>query len=83
MQRLFNEHPASVGESYTEHMGTAWSFSGRMLTAGLACFVHGIFPFLFVKTGSQAITELHDRMVTHRRRAESAVGAPSVPQAAE
>lgn len=86
MQRLFNEHPASVGESYTEHMGTAWSFSARMLIAGLACFVHGIFPFLFVKTGSQAITELHDRMVTHRRRAELAAGVPSVPrvpQAAE
>ena len=27
----FTEHPASVGESYLEHMGVAFSFGGRML----------------------------------------------------
>lgn len=74
VRQLFSEHPETVGETYSEHMGTAWSFSARLLGAGLACFVHGIFPFLFVKTGSQAITELHERMVTHRRRTEMSAG---------
>ena len=71
MRWSFSEHPASVGESYVEHLGTAWSFAWRMLVAGCACLMHGLFPFLFVKTGSLAIRELHDRMVANRTRAVS------------
>jgi hypothetical protein len=64
----FTAHPQSVGETYTEHLGTATWFGVRMLLAGLACLVHGILPFMFVRTGSRAITELHDRMVANRHR---------------
>jgi len=35
--------------------------------AGIACLVHGVLPFLFVRTGSQAISELNDRMLINRR----------------
>ena len=65
---LFTEHPRSVGETYLEHMGVAASFGGRLLVAGFACLVHAVLPFLFTKTGSRAITELHDRMVANRVR---------------
>jgi len=68
MNRLFTEHPQSVGESYSEHMGVAFGFGARMVLAGLACLVHGLLPFLFVKTGSRTIAMLHDRMVAHRVR---------------
>jgi hypothetical protein len=67
--RAFTEHPASVGESYGEHMGQAVCFGTRMIFAGLACLVHAVLPFLFVRTGSRAIAELNDRMVINRRRA--------------
>jgi hypothetical protein len=70
LHRLFNEHPASVGETYWQHLLRASWFSGKMLMAAGACFVHALFPFLFVKTGSKAITELHSAMVTHRHRGE-------------
>lgn len=65
-KRLFVDHPASVGESYLEHMGVAASFGGAMFLGSLACFVHAVFPGLCVKTGSGVITDLHHRMVTHR-----------------
>jgi hypothetical protein len=68
INRLFNEHPASVGETYGEHFLHASSFGLHMILAGLACLVHGLLPFLFVRTGSAAITTLHTRMVTHRRQ---------------
>lgn len=71
--RLFLEHPRSVGESYAEHLCTAWSFSVRMITGGAACFVHGLLPFLFVKTGSRAVQDLYRRMVTHRARQPGAL----------
>ena len=64
--RLFTEHPASVGESYSEHMGQALCFGSRMVLAGLACLLHGVLPFLFVRTGSRAIAELNDRMISRR-----------------
>lgn len=64
----FTEHPASVGESYLEHMGVAFSFGGRLLAAGLACLLHGIFPFLFTRTGSRTIIALHQEMVEKRVR---------------
>jgi hypothetical protein len=47
----------------------AWWFGGRMVVAGLACMVHALLPFLFVRTGSQAIEELNERMLATKRRA--------------
>ena len=71
LKRLFTEHPASVDESYGEHMAMASSFGTRMILAGLACMVHALFPFLFVTTGSDAIRQLHDRMSARRDHALS------------
>ena len=68
LRELFTRHPATVGETYWQHLGAAWGFSWRMMVASLACLVHALLPFLFEKTGSQAITRLHDRMVVNRQR---------------
>ncbi len=67
--RAFTAHPASVDESYGEHLVRAIGFGVRMVLAGLACLVHGFLPFLFVRTGSRAISELNERMVLNRRAA--------------
>ena len=40
----------------------------RMVLAGFACLIHAVLPFLFVRTGSRAISELNERMVSRRRR---------------
>ena len=65
---LFTDHPATVGETYLQHMGSASFFGSRMILAGLACMLHGLLPFVFTKTGSHTIELLYQRMVTHRRR---------------
>ncbi len=67
LHRLFTEHPATVGETYWGHLLRASWFSGKMVLGAAACFVHALFPFLFVKTGSQTISLLYTAMVTHRR----------------
>lgn len=71
IKRAFTEHPASVGESYFQHMGMAFGFGAKMVVSGIACLLHGIFPFLFTRTGRTCIEELHTRMVTHRDRRKS------------
>lgn len=68
IDKLFLEHPKSVGESYWQHLWMASCFSGRMLVGALACFIHALIPGLCVKTGSRTIADLHDRMVTNRGR---------------
>ena len=64
--RLFTQHPASVGETYLQHLRTALGFGFRMLIAGLACVVHALLPCLFECTASRCIGQLHDRMVVNR-----------------
>jgi MFS family permease len=64
----FTEHPTSVGETYTEHFVFALKASGRLLCAGLACFVHAFFPFLFTSTASGIVSFLYDGLVVHRVR---------------
>ena len=67
LTRLFTEHPASVDETYGEHMAMALGFSGRMFRGACACLLHAFLPFLCLKTGSGIIDELHGRMVANRR----------------
>ena len=67
LAKLFTEHPASVDETYAEHMATALSFSGPLFKASCAALIHAFLPFLFVTTGSETIATLHERMVTNRR----------------
>ena len=69
--KLFTAHPQTVGESYGEHLLRASSFGVRMMLAGVACMLHGILPFLFVRTGSRAISELNEQMVINRSAASS------------
>jgi len=90
LKRLFTEHPATVGETYGEHFAQSSRFGFKLLRAGAACLMHGLAPFLFKSTGSDAIRELHDIMVVNRahqtRRPEMSSTpqpkAPTTPEAA-
>jgi hypothetical protein len=66
LERLFTEHPQSVGETYFEHQRQAFSFGGTMVIAGFACILHGLLPAICCRTGSRAVTRLYERMVLHR-----------------
>lgn len=72
--KLFVAHPRSVGETYFQHLAHAASFGFALIAAGLACLVHALVPALCVRTGSRAVTALHDRMVLNRRSKATAPG---------
>jgi len=61
MANPFLDHPRSVGETYGQHLRFAGGVGIEMLAGGLACIAHGLFPFLFVRTGSATIQRLHAR----------------------
>lgn len=81
LRRSFTEHPASIGETYGEHLVNATRFAVSMIAAGVACLIHAFLPFLFVQTASRVITDLHERMIGARRmhpRTPAIRGSPPV-----
>lgn len=76
MLRAFTQHPETVGESYVEHLASAWGFAATMFMGAAACLLHGFFPFAFQKSGSRRIVALHQRMVANRHRNPSAEPSP-------
>ena len=68
----FTDHPSAAGETYWAHLRTAASFGGEMISGGVACLVHALLPFLFVRTASDCICRLHERMHDRRRHLDQA-----------
>ena len=62
LQKLFTDHPASVDETYFEHMRFASSFAFWLFDAAGAALVHAVVPALCESTASRIITRLHNRM---------------------
>lgn len=67
LNRIFLEHPRSLGESYWEHQRHALQFGTVMIVAGIACLIHALIPALFERTGSTMISRLYHRLVATRR----------------
>ncbi len=61
----FTAHPASVGETYWEHMRFAARFGARMALGGAAAMLHALFPFLCKTTASR----INDQLVQMRAAA--------------
>lgn len=62
LDRLFLDHPRSVGESYAEHARIAARVGATMVVAGAACLFHAVVPALFPRTASGAIRRLYGEM---------------------
>ena len=62
VRSLFIDHPRDVNETYLQHMGQALSYAGRLGAAAFCALVHALLPFLFVKTASNLIREMHGEM---------------------
>lgn len=61
----FTRHPRDVGETYFQHLAAAARVGFSLAGGAAACFVHAVFPFLCVRTGSATIDRLHRHI--HRR----------------
>lgn len=68
MLNPFTVHPASVGETYGQHLRFALQVGARMMLGGLAATIHGLFPFLFVTTASRSLEALNAVRERHTRR---------------
>jgi hypothetical protein len=64
---FFLDHPRSLGEGYWQHQQHAVRFGTTLISAGVACLIHGLVPALFTRTGSAAVARLHSEMIATRR----------------
>jgi len=55
-------HLAEAGMGYGAHLKRATRVGTKMVTAGGACLVHGIFPSLFTTTATRTILRLNEEL---------------------
>jgi hypothetical protein len=68
--RLFLEHPRSLGMSWGGHGLGAVKIGARLVGAGCACLVHAVVPAVFTQTAGKTITGMYEHMM--RRKAGAA-----------
>jgi hypothetical protein len=68
--RLFLEHPRSLGMSWAGHGIGAVAIGARLMGAGAACLVHAVVPGFFTQTAGKTISRMYDHMA--RRKAGAA-----------
>ena len=71
----FTEHPASVGETYGEHLRVAAHFARCLGMAAAAAAVHAVIPSMCTTTASRMIDQLHGEMHAGRRGGETTQAA--------
>jgi hypothetical protein len=70
MQRMFVEHPRSLGMTWASHGIGAVKIGGELVGAGLAVLVHAAVPGWFTETGGKTVTRIYDHI--QARKAGSA-----------
>jgi hypothetical protein len=66
VDRLFLEHPRSLGMSWANHGIGAVAIGARLVGAGCACLVHAVVPGLFTQTAGKAITGMYEHMMQRK-----------------
>jgi hypothetical protein len=65
-QRLFLEHPRSLGMSWMQHGIGAAKISAELIGAGCAVLVHAVVPGWFTETGGKTVTRIYDHIQSRK-----------------
>jgi Family of unknown function (DUF6356) len=76
LDRLFLDHPRSLGMSWLEHGFGAARIGGEMIGAGAACIIHALVPAMFTQTAGRTVERLHDHMLERRASAANPANWP-------
>ena len=69
--RLFMEHPRSLGMSWAGHGIGAVKIGATLVGAGLACMIHAIIPGWFTQTAGKTVTHMYDHMTKRKAGASN------------
>jgi hypothetical protein len=62
IERAFTEHPKETGESYFVHLWFTLRMTARLIFSAVVLFIHGVLPFLFVRTASSQMETIYGIM---------------------
>lgn len=60
VDRMFLEHPRSLGMSWARHGAGAVKIGFQLIGAGLAALVHAVVPGCFTETAGRRVTETYN-----------------------
>ena len=66
IDRLFTEHPRSLGMSWVGHGAGAVRIGAELIGAGCACIVHAAVPGWFTQTAGKTVTRIYDHMAKRK-----------------
>lgn len=69
VQRLFVEHPRSLGMSWAQHGIGAIAIGATLVGAGAACLVHAIVPGWFTQTAGKTVARMYDHIQSRKAAA--------------
>ena len=69
--RLFTEHPRSIGMSWAQHGVGAAKIGVELLGAAGACFVHALVPGWFTQTAGRTIVRLNSEITRRKAGADN------------
>ena len=69
MNRLFLDHPRSLGMTWAQHGAGAVAIGATLVGAGAACLVHALVPGWFTQTAGKTVARIYDHI--QQRKAES------------
>ena len=77
LRQRFTDHPASVDETYFEHMRVAAHFTRELFGAAMACAVHAVVPSMHESTASTKVKALCEEMTSGARGARDGAQPPT------
>jgi hypothetical protein len=74
--RLFTEHPRSLGMSWAEHGAGAAKIGAELIGAGCAAIVHAAVPGWFTETAGRTVTRIYDHIQQRKQGSDNPNGWP-------
>lgn len=66
MNRLFLDHPRSLGMSWAKHGAGAIAIGVTLVGAGTACLVHALVPGWFTQTAGRTVARIYDHIQSRK-----------------
>ena len=71
VDRLFLEHPRSLGMTWASHGTGAVKIGAELIRAGCAAMVHAAVPGWFTETAGKTVTRIYDHIQSRKAGAEN------------
>jgi hypothetical protein len=70
LQKLFNDHPRSLGMTWAGHGAGAVKIGAELIGAGCAAMIHAAVPGWFTETAGRTVARIYDHIQQRKAGAD-------------